>query len=289
VTQTSEEVMRQQQQDAARNRAAEANRDTRPKAKLDFNDIRSGHYDTVKESKPASAPLLDGASPAPAPANTLPARSSSNAVSVPVDMDAVERHLDKVSPQGIAGHLLKLTQNGEFRTKDTDEKIEKNVEFGCLADETFVGWQKFNGPGEPPDRIMGLLYGGFVLPPKSDLPDRDEAFWLPGLSGAPEDPWKYTMYVVLRKVETNEIYTFSTDSRSGCQAVTALLRHYNQMEKRGENAFPVVRLEAILRDRVKAAGTYRVPLFVAVGKTPKGSFETPDTSIEADTEDEIPF
>jgi hypothetical protein len=290
--QTSEEVLKQQAQDAARRRAAEANKDTRPKAKLDFDDIRqrTAHYDALKESKPAPAPLLDGATSAPAPTTTLPARSSSTTtVAAPVDMDAVERHLDKVSPQGIAGHLLKLTQNGEFRTKDTDEKIERAVEFVCLANETFVGWQKFNGPGEPPDRIMGLLYGGFNLPAKDTLPDRDEALWLPGLSGTPEDPWKYTMCAVLRKVENNELYTFSTDSRSGCQAVTALLRHFNQMEKRGESAFPVVRLEAILKDRVKVPGTYHVPMFVIVGRSPKESFEKPDTSLEADTGDEIPF
>jgi hypothetical protein len=283
MTQTSEEVLKQQAQDAARRRAADANAATRPKTKLSFEDIRRA--EAIQEPKPAPAPLLDTA----APTNTLPVRTDTRAVAAPVDMDAVERHLDKVSPQGIAGHLLKLTQNGEFRTKDTDEKIEKTVEFVCLANESFVGWQKFNGPGEPPDRIMGLLYGGFDMPAKDSLPDRDKAFWLPGLSGEPEDPWKYTMCAVLRKVETNELYTFSTDSRSGCQAVTALLRHFNQMEKRHEDAFPVVRLEAILKERVKVPGTYHVPMFVIVGKSPKESFEKPDTSAGADMDDEVPF
>ncbi len=34
-------------------------------------------------------------------------------------------------------------------------------EFVALCGETLVGMVRFNGEGEPPDRVMGLLYDGF--------------------------------------------------------------------------------------------------------------------------------
>lgn len=259
---TSEQITRQQAQDAARARAAAANRDTRPKVQLP----------------------LDGKPNVPAP------RPTTNVPAAPDTRSSIERYVDEVAPPGIAGHLTKFTKEGEFRTKDTDETIGENEDFICLADQTLIGWQRFNGPGEMPTRDMGLLYENFVLRDKDTLPDRDSSKWELGLDGTPQDPWKSTQYLVLQKVSTGEIYTFSTDSQTGRNAVGQLLRHFNRMEKRRANEYPVVRLKkAGFEHRDPRVGWVNKPAFVVVGKTPKDSAEKPDTSLAKDMNDEIPF
>ena len=40
-----------------------------------------------------------------------------------------------------------------------------DTDFIPLCDEILIGWIKFNGKGEQPDRIQGLLYDGFIMPP----------------------------------------------------------------------------------------------------------------------------
>ena len=55
--------------------------------------------------------------------------------------------------------------------------------------KTLIGWIRFHGQGEAPDRHMGLLYDGFIMPPRDTLGDDDPASWEIGLSGQPQDPW----------------------------------------------------------------------------------------------------
>ena len=57
---------------------------------------------------------------------------------------------------------------------------------------------------------MGLLYDGFKMPKREELGDLDQADWPAGLSGAPEDPWKHHIYLVLQHADTAELYTFAT-------------------------------------------------------------------------------
>ena len=77
-----------------------------------------------------------------------------------------ERYLDEVAPSGVVGRLIKFTKEGKFAFNDDGEAIAESEDFVVLADETLVSWVKFNGDGEPPTRIGGLLYQGFVLPPR---------------------------------------------------------------------------------------------------------------------------
>ena len=69
-----------------------------------------------------------------------------------------QRYLDEVAPASIVGRMVKFSKEGKFVTSDDDQEIPEDAEFTVLAEETLIGWCKFNGEGEPPDRIMGLLY-----------------------------------------------------------------------------------------------------------------------------------
>ena len=72
----------------------------------------------------------------------------------------------------------------------TAQEIDESAEFTALCDQTLVGWQRFNEQNRSPDKVMGLLYDGFVMPPREALGDADPAQWEEGLAGEPQDPWQ---------------------------------------------------------------------------------------------------
>ena len=124
------------------------------------------------------------ASAAAAPAASTPTVS---AVAVPDNRPYRARYLDEVAPSGIAGRLIKFDKSGKYVTSDDGAEIAEAAEFAALCDQTVVGWQRFNGPGEPPDKVMGLLYDGFVMPPLEALGDTDPAHLEEEHAGEPQD------------------------------------------------------------------------------------------------------
>jgi hypothetical protein len=170
---------------------------------------------TPKKNTPATRKLTPaelknrtplGGTPIPAKA-LVPAKPKSTAVAKP-NGDYVSRYLDEVAPTNIVGRMIKFSKDGKFVTPDDDGEISEDQDFVCLADETLVGFVKFNGPGEPPDREMGLLYDpGFVMPERDALGDNDQSQWEEGLDGKPADPWQHHMYLVLQQADSRELYT----------------------------------------------------------------------------------
>jgi hypothetical protein len=185
--------------------------------------------------------------------------------------------------------MIKFNKDGNFVTTDDDAAIRDDVDFVALCDQTLIGYIKFSGEGEPPDRIMGLLYDGFVMPKRSDLGDNDRAQWEIGLNGQPQDPWQNTVYLVLqRRDEGGELFTFVTNSVTGRRAVGNLLRCYDRM--RTADAFPVVHLKISgFQHRDDRVGWVKTPIFAIVGRAPKEGTAKPDSSPAADMSDEIRF
>jgi hypothetical protein len=245
----------------------------------------------LKVAATASKEAIVRQSPAAPPPTTLPAvAAKSTALAVPDSRDYRQRYLDEISPSTIVGRLIKFSKDGKFVTNDDGEPISEDAEFVAMCDETLVGWIKFNGENAPPDRHQGLLYDGFVMPPRESLGDLDQARWETGLSGQPADPWQHQMCLVLQHCDTKEMFTFSTQSVSGRRAVGNLLRHYERMQRSGSNEYPVVRLKpGGFNHRDDRIGWVPVPVFVAVGRVQRDSVERPDTSLEADLSDKIPF
>ena len=221
--------------------------------------------------------------PAIAPKASLPA--------VPDTRTSVQQYLDDVAPASIVGRMVKFTKDGTFATHDDGETIADTVDFVALCDQTLVGMIKFNGEGTPPDRHMGLLYDGFVMPGRGILGDLDEAQWELGLDGKPADPWQHHMYLVLQNTGTSELFTYVTSSKTGRRAVGNLLRHYDRMTRTNPNEFPVVRLKVggfqHSDDRV---GWVATPVFAVVGRREKDAgLAKPDTSLSGDLNDAIGF
>ena len=179
MTQSTEQILARQELDAARQRAEAA----------------AAHYATLMAARPPAqnaTPPQQRPAPAPTAPSTLPVTAGRNAtaVAVPDSRTAVAQWLDDNAQAGIIGPMIKFDKNGTYKRQDTDEVIGDGVDFIALLDQTLVGLVKFHGPGQPPDRQMGLLYGGFVMPDRESLGDTDKTQWETGLDGKPADPWQ---------------------------------------------------------------------------------------------------
>jgi hypothetical protein len=200
-----------------------------------------------------------------------------------------QKYVDEIAPGVIAGRLVKFSKEGVFMMPDTEEAISQDKDFIALCDETLIGWIKFNDDA-PPDRVQGLLYDGFVMVPRGMLGDLDQARWPIGLSGQPTDPWQHQVCLVLQEPGTHELFTFATTSTTGRRAIGNLLRHYDGLQRSHPDHHPVVRLKAGgFNHRDERIGWVHVPVFACVGRAPKTSAAIPDTSIQADLNDEIPI
>ncbi len=232
---------------------------------------------------------LDGA-PIPPKAVAIVPVARPTAVAVPDNRSYRARYLDDVAPTTMAGRIIKFSKEGTYVVADDDSEISEDQDFVALCDEVLVGWIKFNGEGEAPDRIQGLLYDGFDMPPRETLGDMDQTQWAEGLSGAPDDPWKHQMCLPLQQVDTKEMFCFVTTSMTGRRAVGQLLRHYDRLRRSGSDEVPVVRLRTGgFKHKDSRVGFVKTPLFVVFGKTPRDNAAKPDTSMAAILNDAIPL
>ena len=199
VPPSTKEVLKRQAEDAARQRAALAQKRATPPA-----------------------------------ANTAIVPAKTTAVTVPDNRSPQQQYLDEIAPAAIVGRLIKFSKDGEFITADDDGRIVDDASFIVLADQTLIGWQRFH-EGAPPDRHMGLLYDGFVMPTRESLGDNDPSNWPTGLSGAPEDPFRHFVFLVLQSGETAELYVRNQlQDRTTCgrQLAEALRSHAPHASRR---------------------------------------------------------
>jgi hypothetical protein len=238
----------------------------------------------ARTTSPGTANLIASArQPAKAPASTKQAVTTASKT-------PQQAYLDEIAPSSIVGRLIKFSKEGEFTTRDDGEPISSDVDFIALCDETLIGWIKFNDDDDtPPERVQGLLYEGFVMPPREELGDMDVGQWPAGLSGEPVDPWQHQINLVLQHASTKEMFTFSTSSKTGRRAVGNLLHHYDRMRRLHPDELPVVRLRAGgFQHKDDRIGFVPTPVFCVVGRAPRDSAAKPDTSLKADLYDELP-
>jgi hypothetical protein len=223
----------------------------------------------------------------PAP---LPAKPASNATALPDTRTRVQVYLDEIAAATLVGRMIKFGKGGEFETPDDGEKIGDDVDFIALCDQVLIGYTKFNGEGNPPDRAMGLLYDGFALPPRESLGNNDPSQWELGLDGQPADPWVHQVCLPLQRGDSGEMFTYISSSKTGRRAIGNLLRHYERLEKARSNAYPIIRLKVGgFNHRDDRIGWVAVPVLAVVGRQPKDSAAKPDTSIATDLNDQLPF
>jgi hypothetical protein len=216
----------------------------------------------------------------------VPAVAKTTAVAAPDNRSAHEKYLDSVAPISFVGRLVKFGKEG-FVTQDDDEKIRDEIDHIAMCDQTLVGVVKFNGEGQPPTKVMGLLYGGFEMPDRESLGDLDRSQWEIGLDGKPSDPWQHQIYLVLQRVDNSELFTYVTSSITGRRAIGNLLRHYDRMQKTHAGYYPLVRLKVGgFQHRDDRVGWVNTPNLAVIGRVPGTDAVKPGP---ADMNDDIPF
>ena len=81
-----------------------------------------------------------------------------------------------------------LARDGHVSHSDDGQEVSPDLEFVALCGETLIGWVRFNGKGELPDRIMGEVFDNFVLPARNSLGDTDRSAWRIDPWGQPGGP-----------------------------------------------------------------------------------------------------
>jgi hypothetical protein len=225
------------------------------------------------------------------PAPSVPAKAATTAVAVPDNRTAAEVYADNVSPSFMPGPLVKFDgKEGRFVLASNDEKLDLMRRYIARLPDMWIGWIKFNGEGEPPSRVGGLLYDGYVMPPREALGDTDESNWPLGLDDQPTDPWLHQQLIPIQDDGTWEVLTFGTTSTTGRTAVGALLRAYNRMRRADPNAVPIIQLVPSSYQH-RTFGKVNIPAFKICGKTKYNAITDPEPelSLAAEMNDKIGF
>jgi hypothetical protein len=194
-----------------------------------------------------------------------------------------------VSHAGGGGATFFRFTKGAYTTRDGEE-VALKTEFTCPYDAIQVGWIRFRGKGNPPDRHMGPLFGGFVEPPRESLGDQDQTKWELGIDGKPADPWVMQMLVPLVESKTGKLFIFNTTTATGRNAAGKLVFACKTLRRKDPGLYPIIRLDlGGYEHRDSRIGWVKTPAFPIVGQVPKDGTIVPDTTIAGDLDDEIPF
>jgi hypothetical protein len=102
---------------------------------------------------------------------------------------------------------------------------------------------------------------GFVPPLRKELGDNDKTQWETDDEGEPRDPWQFTNTIVLIELETNELFTFSTSSRGGLNAIGQLSLRYGEHMRQKPDETPVLELgSGSYKHLNKKFGEIRIPI-----------------------------
>jgi hypothetical protein len=149
--------------------------------------------------------------------------------------DAAAENAERV----IKGTLLKFS---DWRWTKGKEGIEVEEGTRLVALGTAAGWVKWHG-GKPVEYV--------IRQPGKKLSDRDElsdsegcGTWEIGPDGKPKDPWQNTRFVYFVNPASAEVFTFSTSSWGGRQAVNDLAEQIQRMRYARPGESPLVELHA---------------------------------------------
>jgi hypothetical protein len=205
---------------------------------------------------------------------------------------------DAVAPKHVQGSLLKFNK-GEWLAGEKQEVVPIGTKVIVAVDQTLMGWV-FWEDGKPTDHRMVLVSSGEAPARRAELGDFDQSRWEKDASGEIRDPWAMTFYVPMVD-DTREIFTFSTTSRGGKNAVADMLRHYSRSRNSNPGKLPVIALDSGTYQHSNSQyGRIKYPIFKYVGWEDQVAFwnavgmsesESPTVEQKAanDLDDTIPF
>ncbi|MET0723602.1 MAG: hypothetical protein ABWY64_22645 [Tardiphaga sp.] len=197
------------------------------------------------------------------------------------NQDFFSSYGEQASQRSIVGKLLRFSK-GEYTAGQQDEQVEEGTRFIANMDELLAGWIRWID-NKPTDQVMGRIAAGYQPPRRNELGDIDPGGWDVDNSGKPRDPWQFTNYLQLKAEEyeatewdvvDESLFTFTTSSRGGLNAIGELCKVYGKNMRQRPNEFPIVAIGVdSYKHSNKEYGKIFVPLLTVVGWAPKSVFE----------------
>jgi hypothetical protein len=173
--------------------------------------------------------------------------------------------------RAIVGKLLKFSK-GDFLAGQDNEEVPEGTRFIANMDEMLAGWIRWQD-NKPTDHVMGKVSDGYQPPRRNELGDDDKEQWEIDNQGQPRDPWQFSNYLLLKGDEDGELYTFTTSSKGGLNALGDLCKAYGQAMAQRTAEYPVIEVGVSAYDHPnRALGRIKVPTFKVVSWTPKSVF-----------------
>jgi hypothetical protein len=192
---------------------------------------------------------------------------------------------------GMTGIFFKFAKDGVFRQTSDDKDIPEGTIFRVIYDQIQVGWIKFMGKGNPPERRMGGIFQGHNPPKREELGDTDQAEWdIDEMTGRAADPWQFQILVPMQRTEDGELFVFQTTSITGRRACDNLISACIRMQSAEPDCYPLIKLRVSgFQHKNERIGWVKTPAFERVGKSLKADATVVQTSVGADLNDEIPW
>jgi hypothetical protein len=211
-------------------------------------------------------------------------------------MDPLVAFANEIAPKFIVGKLLKFTK-GDYFAGEENKPIPLGTRFIVGIDYLLNGWVRWQG-GRPVEHRMAHVINGDRPQLRSDLGYQDESKWEVDNSGQLRDPWQITSYVPMVDEESGAVFTFSTASRGGRNAIADLCREYVKGRHDHPDDFPVVEVQCgSYKHQNSQFGRIKFPAFKLVSWTAKSSFGSAlgltenqeDQKAQEVQDEEIPF
>ena len=152
-----------------------------------------------------------------------------------------EAYGNAVATRTTVGELLKFTK-GDYIAGPYSDEIPTGTRLYAVMDTLNVGWLKWQD-NRPAEQIMGAVGEGFQPPRRADLGDLDKTQWETDEEGHPRDPWQFSNYLVLVAVKGGKVFTFTTSSRGGLNAIGELCKVYGKVMRQQPDKYPVIELD----------------------------------------------
>jgi len=212
----------------------------------------------------------------------VPAKVNQN-LPATVDDDPYSSFGDDIQQSRIVGHLLKFTKFGEFVAGQDNVKIPLGTKMIAHMGQLLTGWQRWYD-NKPVEQVMGLTSEAFKVPKREELGHLEKSEWEIDDNGKERDPWQRTIMLILKDVDSDEVYTFSTSSNGGLRSLIEMTqKKYAPHRRMQPDEYPILELGYGSYDHPnKQFGEIRYPTFKIVGWSPKEVIEKALAGLQGD-------
>jgi hypothetical protein len=203
--------------------------------------------------------------------------------------DPFAAYADAISPQYIIGQMLRFSKGDWIAGKD--DTVDVGTTFTANLDELMAGWIKWLD-SKRVEQIMIRVADGIAPKLRTELGDTDATEWPVDKTGQSKDPWQFTNYLPMMN-DNGELFTFTTSSRGGINAIADLSRRHARHRAKHPNVFPLIALNVdSYQHKDPQLGRIKFPVFEPAGYLPKADFQaalagqaSEPQAAEADPED----